>query len=55
MHCPHFAIAQNKAISNTDLPSYAPDGHRSRGEKDSNELTFSEGIVALEASKLNEC
>ncbi len=25
------------AISNTDLPSYAPNGHRSGGEKDSNE------------------
>lgn len=42
-------------ISNADLPSYAPDGHRSRSEKDGSERTLRKGVVAEAAYGLNEC
>lgn len=44
----HYRISHSLmklTISNTDLPSYTPYGHRSRGEKDINELTFGKGAV----------
>lgn len=45
----HYRISHslNKpTISNADLPSYAPYGHRSRSEKDINEFSFCEGATA---------
>lgn len=48
----HYRISHsrmNLTISNADLPSYAPYGHRSRGEKDINEFPFGKGAKACMA------
>lgn len=51
--CPHLAQALQRALSNTDLPSYAPNGQRCGGEKD--ERTLRKGVVAMAANGLYEC